>query len=447
MTNDFSTRRVLVGLVFVMAVSAWSGPVVAEDRAAHDPPRAVTVEAAVETALRQNPELKAREQERETAQGALRQTRAYPNPEIDLALETDRFFAGDGEGRRSIGITQTIVTAGKRRQRQDNARLGVTAVEHTIDNAKRQLIAEVEEAFYRLLFTQERVKFAREQIDLADRLVTLSEGRFREGFAPEMDVTLAKVDYHTRLQEAVGLEQELADARAALSTLMGQAVDEPVAARGSLLAGPVFIKKSAALQEEALRRRPDLRALTVEFERVEGEVALVRAERVPDLAVSLDMTEERTVFDAAGLSDRDQLWGAKLSIPLPLFDRKRGELTAAQSRVRRVESERIALRARITQEVHVAVARIASAEERLHHFENDVVPLAKNNLDLTRQAYEQGLAGILQIMEAQRRFAETQLGYLGAQYEHRVALVALERDIGGRMGGASMSRPDEGDRP
>ncbi|MEW6682528.1 MAG: TolC family protein [Nitrospirota bacterium] len=447
MTNDFSTRRVLVGLVFVMSVSAWSQPVVAEDRAAHETSRAVTVEAAVETALRQNPELKAREEERETAQGALRQTRAYPNPELDLALETDRFFAGDGEGRRSIGITQTIVTVGKRRQRQDNARLGVTVVEQTIDNAKRQLIAEVEEAFYRLLFTQERVKFAREQADLASRLVVLSEGRFREGFAPEMDVTLAKVDYHTRLQEAVGLGQELVEARSALNTLMGQAADEPVAAHGTLRAAPLFMKKNSTPQEEALGRRPDLRALTVELERATGEVALVRAERVPDLALSLDVTEERTVFDAPGLSDRDRLWGAKLSIPLPLFDRKRGELMAAQSRLRQAESERAALRVRIAQEVHVAFARIASAEERLQHFERDVVPLAQNNLDLTRQAYEQGLAGILQILEAQRRFAEAQVGYLGAQYEHHVALVALERDIAGRMGGAPMSRPDEGDRP
>jgi cobalt-zinc-cadmium efflux system outer membrane protein len=447
MTRDVAERPVLKGFVLIVMTSVvvWSQAISAKDR---ETPRVVTVEEAVETALRQNPEIKTRAQERDTAQGALLQTRAYPNPDLDLAVETDRFFAGDGEGRRSVGITQTIVTAGKRRHRQDNARLGVTVVEQTIEDAKRQLIAEVMEAFYRLLFTQEHLKFAREQIDLADRLVALSEGRFREGFAPEMDVTLAKVDYHTRLQEAVGLEQDLVDARAALNTLMGQAVDEPVAAQGTLLAAPVLMKKHSSLQEEALGRRPDLRALTIEFERAAGEVALVRAERVPDLAVSLDVTEERTVFDAPGLSDRDRLLGVKLSIPIPLFDRKRGELMAAQSRLRQAESERAALRARIAQEVHVAFARIASAEERLHHFENDVVPLAKNNLDLTRQAYEQGLAGILQIMEAQRRFAETQLGYLGAQYEHQVALVALERDIGGRIGGAAtMSRPDEGDRP
>lgn len=447
MTNDLYTR-VLVGLVFVMSVAAWSRPVVAEDRATHETPGAVTVEGAVETALRQNPELRARKQERATAQGVLLQTRAYPNPELGLDLETDRFFAGDGEGRRSIGITQTIVTAGKRSQRQDNARLGVTVVEQTIEDAKRRLIAEVEDAFYRLLFTQERLKFAREQIDLANRLVVLSEGRFREGFAPEMDVTLAKVDYHTRLQEAVGLEQELVDARAALNTLMGQAVDEPVAAQGILLAAPVLMKKNSSLQEEALGRRPDLRALTGEFKQAEGKVALVRAERVPDLAISLGFTEERTVFDAPGLSDRDRLMGVTLSIPLPLFDRKRGDLMSAQSRVRRAESEREALRTRIAREVHVASTRITSAEQRLNHFAGDVVPLAKSNLDLTRQAYEQGLAGILQILEAQRRFAETQLGYLAVQYEHRLAFAALKRDLGGDVGERQPAEVQtEGDRP
>lgn len=447
MTRDVAERPVLKGFVLIVMTSVvvWSQAISAKDR---ETPRVVTVEGAVETALRQNPDLNAREQERETAQGALLQTRAYPNPELDLAVETDRFFAGDGEGRRSVGITQTIVTAGKRRQRQDNARLGVTVVEQAIENAKRLLIAEVEEAFYRLLFTQERVKFTREQIDLADRLVALSEGRFREGFAPEMDVTLAKVDYHTRLQEAVGLEQEMVDARAALNTLMGQAVDEPVAAQGTLLAAPVLMKKNSSLQEEAIGRRPDLRALTGEFKQAEGEVSLVRAERVPDLAISLGFTEERTVFDAPGLSDRDRLMGVTLSIPLPLFDRKRGDLMSAQSRVRRAESEREALRTRIARDVHVASTRITSAEQRLNHFAGDVVPLAKSNLDLTRQAYEQGLAGILQILEAQRRFAETQLGYLAVQYEHRLAFAALKRDLGGDVGERQPAEVQtEGDRP
>ncbi len=443
MTSDIY-RRVLISFVLMTSVSIGSRPVFAEVR---ETPRVVTVEEAVETALRHNPELRAREQERDAARGAVLQARVYPNPELDLAVETDRFFAGDGEGRRSVGVTQTIVTAGKRRQRQENARLGVNAAEEMLDDAKRRLIGEVEEVFYRLLFTQERLKLAREQIELAERLVALSEGRFREGFAPEMDVALAKIEYHNGLQEVVGLDQELVDARAALNALMGQAVDEPVVAGGTLLVPPAHVQ-DASLQEQALARRPDLRALDVESERAASEVALVRAERIPDLTVSLDLTEENAVFDALDLTDRDRLVGLKLSVPIPLFDRKRGDLMSAQSRLRRAESERAALGARIARDVRVASARIVSAETRLEHFTNDVVPLAESNLDLTRQAYEQGFAGILQILEAQRRFAETQLGYLTMQYEHRLAIAALERDVGVRVAGPqSRSLQTEGEKP
>ena len=443
MTSDIC-RRVLISFVLMTSVSIGSRPVFAE---APDIPRVVTVEEAVETALRHNPELKAGEQERDAARGAVLQARVYPNPEIDLALETDRFFAGDGEGRRSVGVTQTIVTAGKRRQRQENARLGVNVAEEMLDDAKRRLIGEVEEVFYRLLFTQERLKLAREQIELAGRLVALSEGRFREGFAPEMDVALAKIEYHVGLQEVVGLDQDLVDARAGLNTLMGQAVDEPIVAQGTLVVPLTFVKDTT-LSEQALAQRPDLRALTVEAERAASEVALVRAERIPDLTVSLDLTEENAVFDALDLTDRDRLVGLKLSVPIPLFDRKRGDLMSAQSRLRRAESERAALKARIARDVRVASARIVSAETRLEHFTNDVVPLAESNLDLTRQAYEQGFAGILQILEAQRRFAETQLGYLTMQYEHRLALAALERDVGARVAGPqSRSLQTEGEKP
>ncbi len=444
MTTDVYQRRVLMGFVLMTAVSVCGRPVVAEDRAA---PRALTVDEAVESALRRNLDLKTREQEREFARGVLRQTETYPNPELDLAVETDRVFADQGEGRRSVGITQTIVTGGKRRQRQENARLGVGVADQTIEDTKRRLIGEVEGTFYLLLFMQERLTLARAQVDLADRLVALSEGRFREGFAPEMDVTLAKVEYHVRLQEIVGLEQEVGEARADLNTLMGRPVGEPIVAQGTLVVPLTFVKDTT-LSEQALAQRPDLRALTVEAERAAGEAALVRAERLPDVNLSLDLSEDRAVFDAPGLADRDRLVGVKLSVPIPLFDRKRGELMSAQSRLRQAESERAALAARVARDVQVASARIASAEQRLEHFAGDVVPLAKSNLDLTRQAYEQGFAGILQLLEAQRRFSEVQLGYLTAQYEHRVAIVTLERDVGTRVAGLQpSSRQIEGEKP
>jgi hypothetical protein len=138
MTNEVYPRRVLIGFVFMMSVLVWNRPVFAEDR---DTPRVLTVEEAVETALRHNPQLKAREQERDTARGALLQAQAYANPALDLAVETDRVFAGQGEGRSSVGITQTIVTGGKRRQRRDNARLGIGLAEQVIEDAKRRLVA------------------------------------------------------------------------------------------------------------------------------------------------------------------------------------------------------------------------------------------------------------------------------------------------------------------
>ncbi|MFZ5862508.1 MAG: TolC family protein [Nitrospirota bacterium] len=410
-------------------------------------PRALTIDDAVAAALHQNLDLKTRELERDIAQGVLLQTTAYPNPELDVAVETDRMFADQGEGRRSIGLSQTIITAGKRRQRQENARFGVTVAEDTINDAKRRLISEVEETFYRLLFTQERLALAKGQVDLAERVVALSGGRFREGFAPEMDVTLAKVEYHTRLQEVVGLDQEVIETRADLNTLMGRPGGDPVVAQGPLVA-PRRFENDGEFSAVAVAQRPDLRALTTDAQRAAGELELVRAERMPDVTLSLDVSEERTVFDAPGLTDRDRLVGVKVSVPIPLFDRKPGELASAQARLRQVEAERAALAARIARDVHVTSARIASAEQRLAHFGRDVVPLATSNLDLTRQAYEQGFAGIIQLLEAQRRFADMQLGELTAQYEHRLAVVALEREIAARVAGSSSgSLPIGGEKP
>src|SRR5210317_724128 len=75
----------------------------------------ITLEAALDLAVRNNPGLQAAAHESRSVQALARQTRALPNPELEAEIEEyDRDGAGFDSSETAISLGMTIETAGKR---------------------------------------------------------------------------------------------------------------------------------------------------------------------------------------------------------------------------------------------------------------------------------------------------------------------------------------------
>ncbi len=419
-------------VTLLLVLWLWAGPVMAEEPV----DRSITLEEAVRMALEQNPGLKVQEQDLEITRGDLLKSKVFANPELELSGETDALSANEGEGRYSVGLGQTFFVGPKRRYRIGIAELGLNRTEKAIENSRRLLVAEVKEAFYTVLLLQERLMLVEELIEINERLVRLTEGRFREGFAPELDVNLAKIQLQQARLSRTEIEKALSVNMASLNLLLGRPAQTSLIARG-IFADQEIPLDPSRLREIALTQRADLKVQEVTINIAGKEIDLARAERIPDVTLSLDYTQERSVFSEIDLSDRSRLAGLKLSVPLPLFDRKQGEIVQARAQQEKAEFELSLLQAVIEKEITSAFNRVQAAQQALKLFGGGILPLAESHLKLTQQAYEQGQAGILDVMEAQRRFSETRLGYLEARYEFNSALAEAERIIGTSLAGPS----------
>ena len=59
--------------------------------------------------------------------------------------------------------------------------------------------------------------------------------------------------------------------------------------------------------------------------------------------------------------------------------------------------------------------------------------LAKLNMELLQQAYSRGEIEIIEVIAAQRAFVETETSYLEALFNINVAVVNLEKVVGGKL--------------
>lgn len=117
--------------------------------------------------------------------------------------------------------------------------------------------------------------------------------------------------------------------------------------------------------------------------------------------------------------------GVQVGIPLPVHDRKRGQLRAAQAEVRRLEADQERLRRDLQTRWEMAVGEFRAAGEMVRAVETELVALTEQRLELARQAYRQGEADYLELLTAQRSFLEVRQSAIDARLRATQAATRL----------------------
>jgi outer membrane protein, heavy metal efflux system len=387
----------------------------------------LTVDDAVRLALQNNPALQAQQHTITVAEGEWRQARTFPNnPRLEWEGRGGRERNETRQEARTytVKLSQEFPLGGKWRQRIQIAGAGLDRTRWDVQNAQRELVKEVKETFYRILFLEEKRAFADQALALAQQLLHLAEERYRVGESAQVDVNLARVEGQNVQRQRLEVLSQLTQTRATLNRLLGRPPEAPVTVSGTLdtPAPPLDVEQ---LHHQALQQRPDLRSRNAAVEAATGEVALAQAQRVPDIEVAFIFEREETGANVK------QTFGGGIALPLPLWNRNAGGIAAAQARTRVAELERTALQQAVTSEVANTVTELQRLRASLQLFQETILPQSQENLALLRQAFTAGEVGIVPLITEQRAFIAISNEYLETRFAYRTTLVALESILGG----------------
>lgn len=373
--------------------------------------RPLTLKEAIDLALKNNPELAVERRSLDVAQGALLQARIYPfNPELSVEPGFGGGKTFENGGSRftrgvQINLSQTVEIKGQRGLRIREATANLNQVDWSIRDAERRVLAQVARAFNAVLLAQERLKFAGEIVALNRELLRIAQELFSAGAVPRLDALRAEVELRRAVNQQTAEARQLDAFRKELALLLGQPPGFVVQVVGPLLYTPRETKLDR-LKALAFESRPDLKAAEAGVRVAEAELALVRAEQVfPALNVAARYEEDREV------DSQDRRFILSLSIPLPLINRRQGELvSAAAERDRQVTTVDL-IRAQIEKEVRQAFDRFTASQEIVEAFVQKILPQQEENFKLVREGYELGQFRLTDVLVAQREFTEGRLGY------------------------------------
>jgi len=356
--------------IVLVAVPAAEGP-------------AWTLELLVGEALAKSPDVAAARAEEAGAEGELaadaRWVRA--NPQLEVEYGTDAVTQNEGERRLAVEISQQLQVAGQRGLRVERAEAALAAARARRRAVELRVAREAADAAAEWGRREALVKLMEESLAAARTLEAAAVKRFAAGDAPELERNAAALERARAEARAAQARAEAVSARASLNRLLGRTPSAPL----TLSPGAV------AVPEDLSAQVPELEAARAEAEAARAEVDLLRRERIPDPTVSLGYEQEKRPEEHATGPDLHtaSMVVARLSVPLPLWNRNQGELAGARARRAAREAEREG------REREVAAERVAAREayEAARIAEaalTAALPGVERNLSLVQRAYEAG---------------------------------------------------------
>jgi outer membrane protein, heavy metal efflux system len=382
--------------------------------------QSIDFSAALELAKKNNPDWKSAEQEVEIARGKLTTARLISpfNPVLE-GQAGPRNIPGEKNGADyGVGVSMELEVAGQRGLRIGEAEKNLQRAEATVKDFARTFTAKLARAFYQALFGRERVSLLRRVESLNQRLHEVTRIKFEAGDVSGLELNVAAVRYGRTRKETLDGERELRQALLELRRLVG--VEESIAPVGELpiTAPPVSLQQAL---ERARANRPDLAAKSRELERAESEIALRRREIFPNPSVGVFFNREAT-------GDKTVLGG--LSIPLPFFNRRQGELESLEARKVQARAELLALEKEIRKEVDQVLNQWATASESFQLFQKEIIERIEENFKLLEAAYRERKIDFPQVLIMENDLISANLSYLDTSLALREAAIKLQEVTG-----------------
>ena len=386
----------------------------------------ISLESAVQTALSNNRELQAARFAVSKAQGRLAQAGKWPNPELELSGMSDVVFRNEGAGAFTVGLAQTFPLTARLSLTRESARVDVLRALREIRNRERLLIAEVRATSIEILESQARAKALEDLLAASQKTSSLAEERLAAGQGSLAEKSLSLVDQRRIANEldSARLTQNLALMK--LKTLLGLGANDPLELSGTLESA---IQNLGAPSYPKSIHRPDVDLLALEEEKAGLEIALARAEAWEGIRLGIQYTYDQNTDEPEGLGT-DQFLGLAVSIPLPVWDQKKGAIEERTANRDETSARLRAAKLEIENSLASALRRVALLRSRLSAFDTQTLAPVSQSADEMTTAFETGRVDMRDLFIVREKLGQLRLERIALQSQLALALADLESTTG-----------------
>jgi cobalt-zinc-cadmium efflux system outer membrane protein len=395
-------------------------------------PVKITLDQAIDLALKHNHSLQAARTTIQQSQAAEITANLRPNPTFFADWEYLPIFSrpqGESLGdylqsstEGDLGLSYLIERGNKRARRLDAAKSATAVTRSQVADNERGVTFQVGSLFISAQLAQSSLELAQTDLKSFQQTVDISEVQFKDGGISQNDYLKIKIQL---LQFEQDVQQALLSKAQALSDLRQQIGYESVPAgydvEGPFEYHPVLLSLDE-LQAKALQNRPDLRAAVLGVTAATSQYALAKANGKQDPTISGNYSH------ASGISAAT----VSFSIPLAIFDRNQGNIAQTRVAIRQAEEQQKAASGQVLTDVRDAYESLKEGAHIAELFRSSYLDVAQKSREISEYAYRRGALALLDFLDAERTYRATQLAYRQAVASYLLSLEQLRQAVGSR---------------
>ncbi len=379
------------------------------------------VDRYVEIVLRAHPSA-AQSTGLELAAGAEKKApRLFPDPVFEYSRDRGTLTEPPGTRATETGysVSQTIPwpgTFGAGIRAGDRA---ADVLRASAEGLRWDLAVQARQGFARLAAARSLLEVARNAENDAGSLRDLVARRADLGESRESDRIKATVEWLRQQRNLAAAEREAEASEAIVRALAVEPLATPLAVR-PVVHDPLPRLDREALAAQIVDRSPRLKAARAEADRQHALLSVARRSRIPDL--------DLTVFKLKELDK--EATGFAVGVKVPLWNANRGEIARADAASRISSAEAARVRVDLVTELQGRLKELQIAGDQVTLLDREILPAAQRSVGLVRLSFEEGETSLLDLLDAQRTFRDTQREATEAHLALALALGEVQKLAG-----------------
>lgn len=422
--------RAIAAVLLTMGLAVTAVPAV--DAQA---PQALTLDAAMASAVDRHPSVVAAARAVQAAEARLAQARAGTAPQVAVTGRTSVGTLGvttgtptGGEASAShnvaVGATLPLYDGGVTAVQVVQAQASLDAARASLAAARQDAALTAAGAYFQVLQAQRTVEVRQAAVETAQAQVRQAEAFFRAGTAAQADVIRARAAAASAEAELVAARGQVETTVASLRSSMAVPLDQPLEISDP--AAPAAVAVSAAeASNEAVRQRPEVQRAEADVRSAEAALRLARIRAGLQVAVTANGSVQVT-------PDPGQAgWSVSATVSHPLLDggRARAGVAEASASLEAAGARREATLLQVRTQAYQAAVGIASASARAEATRVSAEASAEA-LRVTEGRYRAGVGTLVEVLDTQSDAAQARVATVQALYDLHLAVVNLQHAVG-----------------
>jgi outer membrane protein, heavy metal efflux system len=384
-----------------------------------DAPLALSMADVVRMAKDNSPRLHEALAASQRVKAAAHAARAYTNPSLEIfeGHQSARSIATPGVPGwlQHYAAYQTIEIPAERRARRRLADTAVISNHFAQSVTMLSVTADAKRAFYNALRRRQEISHAQENLRLVQDLQRRVAVEVGVGEKGRLELTRAQAELARAEFTVRSAQLEYANAIALLRLTIAAPAEANLDPRG-VPEPRIILPSLEQLRDEVLSTHPALAQSEADIEKARAALNRERALRIPQPTAFVEFENQPDL----------RFWRAGITVPIPLWDRRRGQIDEAKATTTQAAAILDQQRLELISALERAYEQYQLADQQATSLESGSLHAAESAVDAAKAAYRFGERGIVEVLDAQRVLQSVRGDLVDAQFARQSALIDLE---------------------